>query len=1148
MGKSKRKRRGKGRIALVAVLVLVGGGVLAWFLVERYVINVDRYRADVVAAIEDATGLPASIRKLELDLMPSPRLQAHDVVVGDETFRVAIGTVTAAVQLSPLLQRKVEISSVTIAGLEVRVPSDLDDLIGRINALIDAVSQPSDSELPFEVSIASIRADAATLFLDDENEASATLAFEINDAVSDSISFAFSADSTKLGAPATMEASLRIELSDGEVDSIAGTGTLSGVDFTRTSIEGAPEGIFSARVVLAGRDLDAIDFELNGAFDSDEYEALSGTLISSATWSEEGLTVREAVWESPGIEVHAEATVDKEGVANLRIITAHADQSALDKLVDMVAFEGITTQTEPGAAFAASDVVVHIPAEGAPQLEQGLFILHGFRFTDDEGAVLAAGLQGRLSAKDGLIRIEELRSDAFSLKGTLRPNFDAESVVVNLEGSAQFRKTHVAAFLDIDAIQEVEGSLTLTSLTGTFTRDGGIPEDLVIEGKLEGGLLELQSDDYSVRLTSITSTFHTDSDGIRTTLRAASADIGPIVVEGAYRYADRTWAGFVTTDLPKVITAFMPSDSDLRLFDSVLEQYNDSTMRADLRFAGPDRERTDIHLVREGTPTLEVRAAFETTDSGERALGAITANAVVVVDGLDDEAFQGAVPSGKAHLTLTRNPATKRFEFVADFTEVSVKYGSRIEKRAGDLLRVVVTGDAGDTWSVEETRVDLLEEHFPITINEDGSAEGRYTVDAAHLAALLPEGSTVHGTITGDFKTEPFSARAIIKDVGFVIDEKLRIDSISGAMEFREEDITVRDLHVVGGKSDYTLVATRRSGRWDGSLRGAALDLDMLMSLYEGATDFVSNEEEGRPAQAAPAPDEGSMWDDPLLGTFSVQLDKLYYRRAEIDKFAAKIVAVEDAIHIQDIYLRPHSGTLRGTIDIVRAAGMEALVTARFEAKEIDFHIVDELIYEASQDVSGLISATVNFSAPLGDYESMLAAGSGTAEWSGINGSLGKLGFATKILSTLRTVELFSLKVPSLRDKGLAYTTFGGRIDMKDGVMRLVDVQLLDTAYGMDADGQIDFAREKTDVNVHVHMMEGVTRIVERIPILGQITKLSTDLVGVSIHVRGSPYDVQTIVIPGGDNILGNAGELGTGIIKDVADTILKLIPRRRNP
>ncbi|MCH8205197.1 MAG: AsmA-like C-terminal domain-containing protein [Candidatus Hydrogenedentes bacterium] len=1141
MSLSARKKRPKGRRVLRLGAVLLVASAVAWFLIERYVIDVDRYREIVVAAIEDSTGLPASVGRLDLDLLPTPRLSAHEVRVGEGNFRARAERITIEAKLLPLLRRRVDITSVRIDALEARIPKNPAKLSRRINEIVETASQPSGgSGAGLRVSIGAIGTTDAALFLGQDDEASATVSFDLLDVLSDAITLSIKVESSRVGEDAALDYELQVARANGKVTSLTGSGKVSGVETKGLGPEGTPEGRFSADLTMDGRGANDIDFELKGTFESEGQAALAGRLVATASWREDGLTVHEAIWTSPGLEARGDAVLGREGTLALRLRSVQADQGALNDLAGLASFAGVLPVANEDGAIRVKDVVMEFPAEGAPRLSTGELTFQGITIEDAQGGTLAEGLEGRIVVDEGLIRIDEFTSDSFSLQGTLRPDFDAPSLTIDLRGRAKIRLAHVAAFLGSDVVRDAEGDLIVAVLTCTIAPGQGIPGDLAIEATLEGGKLDLKTDAYELRIAPVTIEFATDSEGIHTTLRAASPDIGPLIVKGRYAPEEGKWLGRVTADVPLIVAAFLLPESGLPIIDPVLARYGHSTFWAELELPTDENDGVAVYLRREGAPTLEGRLAFVPDASGSMRLGKIEVESRMQLEGLGEEIFSDVAATGEGRITFTRDPAQARFDFQADLTQASIKAGEFIEKKQGDRFGFRILGDAGDTWAAREIRVDLLEETVSVVLAEDGGAKVQFNLEVEQLAGLFPEGSTTHGVISGEFTSAPWEGRLTFDGVGFAIDSERRLRSISGTLEILDDVVAIRELAIVGVRSDFTLAATRQDGRWDGSLRGAALDLDWVRVLANGAASFTSHREE-------PAPGD-SLWDDPLLGEFYVHLDKIYYRRGEMDAMTARVLAGPDAIRIQDLSLRPYSGKLTGTIDIVPGGDTDAVVRAELKLDEIDGRIFDEILYDEPGEVHGTISATVSVSAPLGAPKAMIAAANGRAVWTATEGSLGKLGFATKLLTALKTVEVINLKVPSLRDEGLTYNTFTGEVQINSGVMALKNVLLDGGAYELEADGQVDFAQEEIDVTVHVHVLESVSKIIEKVPVIGEITKLTTDLVGVTVLMKGSPYDLETVVVPGGDSILENTKEIGEKAIEGVTKVIKKLIPGGEKP
>ncbi|HQH51942.1 MAG TPA: hypothetical protein PKY01_05920, partial [Candidatus Hydrogenedentes bacterium] len=67
----------------LTALAILAVAILAAVQVVEYFVNVDRYREQAESFVEDRTGMPVSIDRLELTLIPQPSVSAYAVVLGE---------------------------------------------------------------------------------------------------------------------------------------------------------------------------------------------------------------------------------------------------------------------------------------------------------------------------------------------------------------------------------------------------------------------------------------------------------------------------------------------------------------------------------------------------------------------------------------------------------------------------------------------------------------------------------------------------------------------------------------------------------------------------------------------------------------------------------------------------------------------------------------------------------------------------------------------------------------------------------------------------------------------------------------------------------------------------------------------------------
>ncbi len=122
------------KIALVVVIALVLIVVGAAIIIPM-VFNVDRYRPQVAAQIQQATGKPAQIGRLALTILPQVAIRVDDFSLGNPSGFptgdfVKVKKISAVVNASALLHRKVEITSLELDDLTLDM---LEDTHGKWN-------------------------------------------------------------------------------------------------------------------------------------------------------------------------------------------------------------------------------------------------------------------------------------------------------------------------------------------------------------------------------------------------------------------------------------------------------------------------------------------------------------------------------------------------------------------------------------------------------------------------------------------------------------------------------------------------------------------------------------------------------------------------------------------------------------------------------------------------------------------------------------------------------------------------------------------------------------------------------------------------------------------------------------------------------
>jgi len=303
------------------------------------------------------------------------------------------------------------------------------------------------------------------------------------------------------------------------------------------------------------------------------------------------------------------------------------------------------------------------------------------------------------------------------------------------------------------------------------------------------------------------------------------------------------------------------------------------------------------------------------------------------------------------------------------------------------------------------------------------------------------------------------------------------------------------------------------------------LNVNAVLEFIDAVTAFREKQslsedaQDPLPADAYASP---NYWDNPFIGDLQVTVDELTYQFGSITNVSANINAEADGIHVVEFSVRPDDGSITGRVDIVHGIDGSTVLKTNLEFDQFNIQLADEMFLEEPHNIQGLITGTASFEAPLGDPRGVMATGSGQFNWSAIDGTLGRIPLATRLLTALRTVDIINLGAPSLRDRGLTFRTLDGKASMVDGLLTLEDMLLSDLSYAMEFHGNIDYAKDETDVRVFVRLLESISNLANRIPGVRIITARTTKRIGVHVMFSGPPSDTKTSVSVTGLRVIKN--------------------------
>lgn len=855
---------------------------------------------------------------------------------------------------------------------------------------------------------------------------------------------------------------------------VEGAATLSGIDFT------SPDG------ALAFDDLQGSVSVVEGAFRIDE--------LRSA-----GMTARG--WVRPVAETGAIA-VDLAGEMDLQRerLAAWLPLDTVEELSGRVAVDELKGTFGAGAGlppdlrtqFKFEDVCAVVRLADFPES------LHG------------ENLNGTVSFADGVLKLNGIRGRGIALDGTVRIGLENGGAAMDLRGDIDLASGIAGALLPRTWLRDTAGTARFSRVAGTFAPGQGLPADLQVEGELQGAQASLAFEGYTDTLSEVNAIFSTTADHlIGKVSGAVSERLGSLEADLSYGQDDHIIHGMVTVDLARLPALFV-SDADARKrLETLLAAYGRSTL--DINVALPTGEGAwSIEATRRGEPALHVRLASGT--GATTGPDAFECRAQVPLEAVASLLPPSITPAGVATVHAAKRPGENDFTVEIQLDQAEIALGRYLRKRAGDPASVAVRGVTGvPGWEVREARVDCLGESIVLSFGARGDARTEFDLNLEPLARLLPEGGSSTGRVAGAVATEPLTLHLALSDAGLGIRPDAAIDSMNGEVDFQDGYLTCREVRVRGADSDCTVNANYEGDHWEAQITGEKLDLDAFAALLDAVQSFrtraeAATEGDSRPAAVsapasapAPVPERAIQ-----TGEVSLQLKSLYYRRGRLDDIHTDILIHPDEILFDNLNARPYSGIVDGKVRIALGTSPRRLALS-LSLNDADMKILDDIFFEPARQLAGTATGFIDLEFPLAEATDVLRDMSGRIDLDISNGSYGELGAVTQALSFFRVLEFIRLSAPALDRKGLAFDKSLLKLVADKGLITLDTFTLTSKSYAIDGFGTLNYRDDVADVIVRVNLLELVTGIVTRVPVLGSAVDRISSYADLVVHVGGSP-------------------------------------------
>ncbi len=1088
-----------------AVLLLTA----AWTIIERFVIDIDRYRPRVEARLAAVTGFDAQLGPLNLNILPYLHVTARDIRLRHQAVMLDVGEVTIDPRLGPLIRGAVHIKTIRLENVNLVVPEDPEAIREAMVTLKTAIEQRPRTRR--RVHADTLVIGDATLYwghMEPVLKAKAT----VTDVTSPRAAFEADADVTAAGPGAVLRADGYILPQDDPL--VTGRVQLTGLDLRRVYPRpDMPAALADAAATFQASDAQHVTASLSA--DIQSASPLAGTVAAEAQWLDDVLTLRDIVWLGNGMTVRAALVRQPDGRVDIEVAEAVSDTEGLRRLLPLVPSESLFARPHDSATAALNNVVLSVGGGQRPRFASGTGEIGAIDVVGKEETPIVSGVRTRFSVEDNRVILDTFAGDGFALTGRLEAAPTTAALRASLEGTVDLAATRLEALLPGKSITGLGGQATLDEFSATLSQ--GKVTELTLSGQVRSGRATVQTGPVSAEIRDISAQFSSVEGMIQSQASGQSTTLGPLGFEGRYEVPARRLTGKASAIPGKVLEALLTAQRAYRLsplIDALGPASHDLTV-----VMPPGSDDVEVRVVRETAPDVTASVTLRQTRGTWQmvqadASGSISAQVLAALGGEHFEA-EGRVP-----IVFERKPGEETFSLSADLTASDVRMGRPLRKEPGLPATTRVEGTTAPAWAFTHGRLDVAGERLDFQFAEDRVLMPVVDVSLQPLSPLLT-GVALRGAISGSIGTNPLDVQVLLNGVGLAFASGAGVDTLDGDVRYRPEQMTIDGLRVRGANSAALLTARLADGQWTGHLTGEKLDVDAAWALYETLRELA-----GRPASEAPeAPPRES--DTPPQGTLTVAFDEVLFRDKPFEDVTTQVVRDRSGIHLQNISFSSHPGRANGTIHLLTPPyGGSGTIETDFTLDDFDAAYLDRLLFAEPRGLEGRVNATLRATAPnIGGVEAVRRA-DGHLSLSARKGTLGRLGFATQILALLRNLEVFQLRLPTLRDEGLVFDDLVAELRMERGVITFEDCRLTSRVYAMAAAGTVDFPRDQTDVAIRVDLTEGVTRYIHAVPLLGQAVGTVTGMARLRLLATGSPFDVRVRPDPG-SRVEGLADRIG---------------------
>ena len=1216
---SKRRKQRKSRKVLVILLLCLALALLL-HVVPLRLLGGETLQHEIESQLTAAVGMPVQMEGISITFLPVFRVRFHGIHAGTETLHFHADTCDVFMDWRRLARRQVRITTVSIPHMQATVSGEYDAAMSDLNQMVDAVQQqtPQASDKPIQLALESVAVETFQVVVDTREIAVGEV--HIKDLMSPEIALAFTAQTSSAANTAHLSAVLQLERRTSQPLLLTGQGAITFSRKLALSQSGKPVQISGVlHSTLTGEGFNDIAFHMTGdaAITSGD-DITRGAFDAKAWWQQNAFIVNDLRWQSPGLELLADATIPMAGEAALHLHRA-ALQPPLTKLaLDWVQLPMLKLQASEKAAITITDLLAGMHIDPVPRLVSGTITATGINLTDLHGDPVFPDLQMEAKIVEGQIALKKMVGGGWTITGTLDPDVAAGTIAYGLQASGTVKKEHLQWLSPTLAhhLDSFSGSIDLEEVTGVYMANsrnmilprckgrlsecrislkqntglapiafpnveaaflfedntlsledvrfggsllqgtvhplpGNDPEALFsgsiqladvplssimttlpvsnLKGRLDIAALALTLNEntstpmrldgalhnvaasihtpfFTDQINAFSGTCKMDSHKIRVAATCTSEHLGTLLGEGVYDIRAHQAVGEINLDLGVAAGTLLPETNwRIPAAGIITEAYGQTGLTFSVAMPSETGATSLVELRSQTDPLLYFQGELSGGwHLGERHFQCALPLPVLLKHVNLQRDVSGLAPlpletEGLVQIRYEQIQAGMPFVLSLDATPCAVRWMPWVYKAPETPARAAIQG-----IGFQVTTVDLLLDEQSLTLHHNGTGNFQareVTVPLENVQRLISPDIHLEGEALLSFNTQPLYVQAQLQEIQATLLQEQALGTVNGIVIHDESKTELRGISLRGNGFDCRLDASRNDTLWQASLSGARFDLNR----FQDAGELLAK------IRGLDSPRETGMTMPNINGTLAMRLEEVAYKRGIIRNIQTTAQLSPEIITAEDLKFRVGNGTIVGRARLQpdqAGARKPVAIYAELAVEGADMAHAEKLIFKQERELTGTATGTVEVQMPTGkEGFRRMDAKFRLRLW---NGSLGKLGFATRLTSLLRNQEILSLRMPSLQDEGLTYDEAALRVSMRNGLAQLENCTAGSPSYAIAATGLVDFRQMQTDVQVSLDIFQGVAGLVERLPVIGPTaTSVVREATRIRLRATGSPFDIQ---------------------------------------